>query len=125
MDILKVKNESLITNKINPADQINFARAFIDAVLPLDGWTGIIKLHPLEKKTDYDSIAGEINNNKIKICTSGDLNNHDVLLISDVFVSHNSIMGLEILLERQQILVQKLNQEHQQYYPQFLLTQQK
>ncbi len=99
------KIATLITNRIEPQEQKRFAAVFIEAIYNMDHWRGVIKLHPLENKAEYENFFPGLYKDKIKIVQSSELRNEDVIKITDVFINHNSVMGLEMLIQDKPVVI--------------------
>jgi hypothetical protein len=57
----------------------------------------IVKLHPREKKSDYQEVDRD-NMNKLTLVDSSEMNADEAMVLGDFFAGHNSVMLLECLL---------------------------
>ncbi len=100
---VKEKVVTLITNNLDIKERLKLASVFMNAVIKI-GWIGIIKLHPSEKKGEYHTFNNHLTS-RFKILSSNEIGNIDLSVITDVFVNHNSVMGIELLFQQKPVVI--------------------
>lgn len=98
----KKRTVILINSNMNFDQRLNLVRDFLSAFNSSE-INQLVKLHPREKKEEYSS---HLSDEDLKcLLTSDSINIDEARSIADVFVVHNSVMALELLLEEQVVLL--------------------
>ena len=93
----------LATNNIEINNRYKLAASFAEFCRKAPQWSPVIRLHPVEKKEEYQEISNHYP--EVIISDSKEMSYEDSFALADTIVNHNSLYGLEALMKQKNVLI--------------------
>ena len=103
---LSISDKLVIIFAANPIDnheKLQLCEIFCKAVSSDLNYTGIVKLHPSETKTDYNLLIDKYPN--IRFLGHEELNAEESLNIADIIACHNSTLAIDALIKKIPVMI--------------------
>lgn len=93
----------LATNPIEAEDKLKYALAFCTAMSKLSEISAIVRLHPAEKKSEYQELIEKFP--QIMFLSNATMSRDESLAVADIVVNHESSFGIDALLKGKLVII--------------------